>query len=214
MAEELEWQTRRERINKKLKALSLACKIVKHSEKLNPNKLVHHAVKEYPIAKGPADYALFVNGKLLGIIETKKVTVGPKNFLEQAKRYSKSAFNNVGNWDGYRVTFLYSSNGELVWYLDVRNPKNISHQIANFSTSVALEEFFTDDITAGYELLQTDPTGIQGLRPYQHDAEEALENALFKHKRALLLGMATARHIAAYNQICIHPRCEQRGIQI
>jgi type I restriction enzyme R subunit len=93
MVDELEWQTRRDRINKKLTALNPAWKIVKYYEDLDIKSLAHHAVEEYPTANGPADYALFVKGKLLGILEAKKVTVGPQNVLEQAKRYAKGAFS-------------------------------------------------------------------------------------------------------------------------
>ena len=81
------------------------------------------------------------------------------------------------NWNGYRVPFLYSSNGEIVWYLDVRNPKNIARQISNFHTPDALEEFFIDDTATGYEQLKSNPTKIPGLRPYQQEEIEAVENA-------------------------------------
>ncbi|MDD5204833.1 MAG: type I restriction endonuclease [Desulfobacterales bacterium] len=134
MADELEWQTRRDRINKKLRGLNPSWEIIKYSEKLDTKSLSRHAVEEFPTANGPADYALFVNGNLLGILEAKKVKVGPQNVLEQAKRYSKGAFAGPGNWSGYRVPFLYSSNGEIVWHLDVRDPKNISRRISNFHT--------------------------------------------------------------------------------
>jgi type I site-specific restriction endonuclease len=48
-----------------------------------------HAIEEFPTANGPADYALIVDGKLLGVVEAKKVTLGPQNVLTQAERYSK-----------------------------------------------------------------------------------------------------------------------------
>lgn len=79
MPEELEWQTRRERINRKLLSLNPAWKIVKFSPGLDLTSLACHAVEEYPTANGPAYYALFVKGKLLGILEAKKVTVSPQN---------------------------------------------------------------------------------------------------------------------------------------
>ena len=48
MTDELEWQTRRDRINKKLKALKPSWKIIKYSEKLNTQSLKRYAVEEYP----------------------------------------------------------------------------------------------------------------------------------------------------------------------
>jgi type I restriction enzyme R subunit len=125
MAEELEWKTRKERIDKKLKSLNPPWSIIKYHDGLDISTLQCHAVEECPTANGPADYTLFAKGKLLGIIEAKKVKVkvSPQNVLEQAKRYSKGAFDGAGNWNGYRVPFLFSSNGEVVWFLDVRDDK-------------------------------------------------------------------------------------------
>jgi len=125
MINEPEWKTRKERIDKKLKALNPSWQIVKYSEHLRTETLDKCAVEEYPTANGPADYALFVKGKLLGIIEAKKVSVGPYNVLEQAKRYSWGAFDGPGNWNGFRAPFLYSTNGEVIWFIDVRNEKSV-----------------------------------------------------------------------------------------
>ena len=80
MAEKLEWKTRRDRINTKLKALTPAWSIIKYRDGLDASKLLCHAVEEFPTANGPADYALFVRGRLVGIIEAKKVGVGPQMY--------------------------------------------------------------------------------------------------------------------------------------
>jgi len=60
MTDELEWQTRRDRINKKLVALNPAWKIIKFRDGLDVFALDRHAVEEYPTGNGPADYAFFV----------------------------------------------------------------------------------------------------------------------------------------------------------
>ena len=73
--QELEWQTRKERIDKKLSSLNPSWKIIHHSKVKDYSLLTNHAVEEYPTVHGPADYALFVEGKLLGILEAKKVLV-------------------------------------------------------------------------------------------------------------------------------------------
>ncbi len=145
MIEEREWQTRKERINTKLRATKPAWEIVRYYEGLDTSFLERHAVEEYPTANGPADYALFVKGRLLGIIEAKKLGIGPQNVLAQAKRYAKGAFAGPGNWNGYRVPFLYSTNGEVIWFIDVRDEKNLSRQISNFHTPDALEVLYQDD---------------------------------------------------------------------
>jgi type I restriction enzyme, R subunit len=97
---ESEWQTRKQRIDMRLRSISPAWKIVRYSDGLDLKSLHCHAVEELPTANGPADYGLFVGGKLLGIIEAKKVTVSPQNALEQAKRYAMGAFHGSGDWNG------------------------------------------------------------------------------------------------------------------
>jgi type I restriction enzyme R subunit len=189
MVDELEWQTRRDRINKKLKALNPPWAIIKSRQGLDTSRLDGQAVEEYPTAKGPADYALFVKGKLLGIIEAKKVTVGPQNVLEQAKRYSKGAFEGPGNWDHHRVPFLYASNGEVIYFIDVRHSQNLSRKIFQFHTAPALEEFLGKD--SGHNWFEENPINIERLRTYQHAAIQATESAIAKGKRAMLLAMAT-----------------------
>src|SRR4030067_1968165 len=191
MLDELEWKTRKERIDKKLTALKPAWEIVKYKEGMDTSTLQSHAVTEYPTANGPADYAFFVKGKLLGIPEAKKVSVNPQNVLEQAKRYSRGAFEGIGNWDGYRVPFLYSSNGEIIWFLDVRDRKNIRRQISHFHTADALEEFSKDNKTDGFDWLKENPIDIEKLHYYQKEAIESTEKAVIQHKRAMLVAMAT-----------------------
>jgi DNA repair protein RadC len=55
MIDELEWKTRRDRINTKLKALNPAWKLVKHRPGLETSALDRHAVEEFPTANGPTD---------------------------------------------------------------------------------------------------------------------------------------------------------------
>ena len=190
MSQESESKTRKQRINTKLKPLNW--QIIKYRDGLDTSALQCHAVEEYPTANGPADYALFVKGRLLGVVEAKKVAVGAQNVLEQAKRYSRGVFNGIGNWRGYRVPFLYSTNGENIYFLDVRGEQNIFREIASFHTADALTEMFDRDQAASYTRLQNTPIDlIERLRPYQEKAIAATESAIVKGKRAMLVAMAT-----------------------
>src|SRR5687768_11738139 len=132
MPNESESQTRKQRIDAKLK--KLGWKVVPFSDALILAALDKTAVEELPTANGPADYGLFVDGKLLGIVEAKKVAVNPQNVLEQAKRYASGVFAAVGEWDGLRVPFLYASNGSLIWHLDTRPKKRVSRVLSGFHT--------------------------------------------------------------------------------
>ncbi|MBD2436580.1 type I restriction-modification enzyme R subunit C-terminal domain-containing protein [Nostoc sp. FACHB-110] len=192
MAQESEWKTRKDRIDKKLRSLNPSWTIIKYTNTLDTTLLQRHAVEEYPTASGPADYALFVNGQLLGIIEAKKVAIGAQNVLEQAKRYSRGALNGTGNWRDYRVPFLYSTNGEVIYFLDVRAEQNISRKISNFHTADALTELFEKNSAASYSRLTSLPIeSIENIRPYQIRGVAATEAAMMKGQRAILIAMAT-----------------------
>ncbi len=65
--------------------------------------------------------------------------------LEQAKRYSRSAIKTFGEWRGYRVPFLYSTNGEMIFHLDIRKKENTAHQISDFHSPQALINKFNLD---------------------------------------------------------------------
>jgi type I restriction enzyme R subunit len=157
MLNEAEWLTRKKRIDTKLSALNPKWEIIPWHDGLDVSKLDCHAVTEFPTDNGPADYALFVDGKFLGIIEAKKVGVGPQNVLEQAKRYSAGAFNGSGNWNGYHVPFLFSTNGEEIWHIDMRDEKPASRQITSFPTAPALAERFGRDLKPAHDWLLEHP---------------------------------------------------------
>jgi type I restriction enzyme R subunit len=101
---EAKWKTRKERIDKKLRSLGQPWQIVRWKDGLNMSVLTCHAVEEFSITNGLADYSLFVNGQMLGILEAKIVSVKPQNVLEQAKRYAPGAFQSPGNWHGLRAS--------------------------------------------------------------------------------------------------------------
>lgn len=187
---ELEWKTRKERIDTRL--ISLGWTIVNYSPAMDKGSLTNHAVYEYETANGPADYAFFVDGKLLGFMEAKKVSTNPQEVLGQSKRYSRGAFDGMGNWDGYRVPLLYSSNGERIWYLDIRDYKNIRREIKDYHTPSAMLEIIERNVNnALVKLQRIAVTENMKLRPYQQQAILDTESALADNKRQMLIAMAT-----------------------
>lgn len=189
MAYESERDTRRKRINVHLTATGWS--IIHYSQVQDITTLESHAVEEFETENGPADYALIVGGKLLGFIEAKKLEVGAENVLEQAKRYSRGASNNLGNWNGYRVPFLYSSNGELIYHLDIRDPRNLRRQIFGFHSPEALLASFEESKADSFTWLKETSIDNPGLRPYQAEAIKSYEDSLMQGKRLMLLAMAT-----------------------
>jgi type I restriction enzyme R subunit len=149
------------------------------------------AIEEFPTDNGPADYALCVNGQILGVVEAKKLTLGPQNVLTQAQRYSRGVTTSPYNFDGHYVPFLYSTNGEVIWFHDVRHKLSRSRKITQFHTPAALRELLERDFEAASNWLETHPNRHARLRPYQIEANNAIEKAVADRKRLMLVAMAT-----------------------
>jgi len=184
-----EWLTRKRLIDGKLKAAGW--RVFPFDPTKTLEKQECFAIEEYPTANGPADYALCLRGQIVGIVEAKKLTLGPQNVLSQAERYSKGISQPHLLTDEFGVPFLYSTNGEVIWHHDVRNPLNRSRQISEFHTPNALIEKLSRSLGAAVSLLQATPNSNPRLRPYQLDANTAIEKAIEDRKRAMLVAMAT-----------------------
>jgi type I restriction enzyme R subunit len=184
-----EWLTRKRLIDPKLKAAGWT--IVPFA----PGKaLSNHApcaIEEFETANGPADYALCVDGQIIGIVEAKKLTLGPQSVLMQAERYSKGIVDGPFNYRGYRVPFLYSTNGEVIWHHDIRHELSRSQIVTQFHTPEALIERLQKDSDTCCETLLQTPNDHPRLRPYQIEANEAIEKAIADRKQQMLVAMAT-----------------------
>jgi type I restriction enzyme R subunit len=149
------------------------------------------ALEEYPTDNGPADYALFYREQPLAIVEAKKLTTGPQNVLLQAQRYSRGFIGSPFDFNGFRVPFVYSTNGEIIWFQDLRRPDSRSRQVQKFHTPEALSEMLNRDTAGAHAWLRDNPIDQPLLRPYQREAIANVENALRAEKRRMLLAMAT-----------------------
>jgi type I restriction enzyme, R subunit len=151
----------------------------------------NHAVTEYPTANGPADYALFVAGRLLAVVEGKRVTLGPQNVLTQAERYAQGVQDSPFDFRGFRAPFLYSTNGELFWFHDIRDQLSRSRRVATFHTPAALQEMMARDFAAACAWFTDNANDHPRLRPYQIEANQAIERAISEYLWLMLVAMAT-----------------------
>jgi type I restriction enzyme, R subunit len=180
MAGESEWKTRKKRIDPKLDALGW---------KLRRSDA--RRTEEEETANGPADYALWLDKNIVGVVEAKKVTVGPQNVLTQAERYARGISGGPYRYGDLNCPFLYSTNGEVFWFHDVRHQLNRSRRVSGIHTPAALRELLDRDFDGAAERLLATPNARAKLRPYQRDANAAVEKAIAERKRSLLVAMAT-----------------------
>jgi len=75
MTNESERVTRKKRIDPQLKPAGWS--IAPYQAGIDLSRFNKCALEEYPTGNGPADYALCPEGKIVAVIEAKKVTLGP-----------------------------------------------------------------------------------------------------------------------------------------
>jgi type I restriction enzyme, R subunit len=158
------------------------------------NLFPHGSVEEYPTSKGPADYILFHQGKAVACVEGKKVKVAPMNVLQQAKRYARGFPSGpccLGRFREFYVPFIYSTNGKAIWFQDLRIDQNLPREVAGFHTPGALSEMLSRDQGSPSKWLINTPIDRTTLWPFQIEAIQAIEQAVMKGRRHMLVAMAT-----------------------
>src|SRR5207249_11933727 len=128
--EEREWQTRKRRIDPALDAAGWT---------LQPGKVARLVgrTEEEPTQAGPADCALWLDNRIVGIVEAKRLQKGPQEVLRQAERYSGALAG---------IPFHYATNGEVLWFRDARHPLNLSRRVSAYHTPAALREALAFDL--------------------------------------------------------------------
>jgi len=155
------------------------------------------AFEEYPTASGPADYALFSQGQPLAIIEAKRTSTAPQNVLLQAQRYARGLDGSPFDFNGLHVPFVYSTNGESIWFQDLRDPISRSREVQEFHTPAALREMLACDRAAAQEWLCSHPVDHPVLRPYQRDAIDSVSLTNLRELSICLPPLAEQRRIVA-----------------
>src|SRR3989344_376868 len=141
---------------------------------------------EEPTADGRADYLLKDNrGRPLAIIEAKRFEKDPNLAQEQAKAYAESI----------NAPFIFLANGEILYFWDYK-----------FDSSRLIDSFYSQEDLERREKLHEISKPLSEIsmpskfthfnkelevRPYQIKAIEAVDEAIEKGKRRMLIEMAT-----------------------
>jgi type I restriction enzyme, R subunit len=124
------------------------------------------AIEEYPTASGPSDYLIVHDHQPLAPVEAKKEGTGAQNVLGQAQRYSEGIADSPFDFNGYCTPFAYSSNGNQIWFRDLRDPSSRSREVKRFHTPAALREMLARAPQSALNWLSTVPPNYERLRPY------------------------------------------------
>lgn len=191
---------------------------LRYSKGTRPEKGRNMAIAEWPTDsqvgnKGYADYALFVETKLVAIIEAKAIHKDIPSVIDyQCKEYPQNIREvdsqyQIGTWGKYRVPFTFATNGRPyleqyktksgIWFLDLRNSCNLPRALRGWMSPDGIKALLVQDTESKNQNLKqmpfdflTDKEGLN-LRPYQLNAIKVAENAVVDGKQSVLLAMAT-----------------------
>ena len=191
---------------------------LRYSKGTRPEKGRNIAIAEWPTdstvgKKGFADYALFIDERLVAIIEAKAIHKDIPSVIDyQCKDYSrnvraKDEKYQIGMWRNYKVPFVFATNGRPyleqydtksgVWFLDLRKSDNAPKALKGWMSPTGMLELLERDIAAKDQALQDMPYDLLrdkdglNLRDYQLKAIQAAEHAILNGQQNILLAMAT-----------------------
>lgn len=149
------------------------------------------AVREFPTSTGRMDYALFVDGAPVGVVEAKRSDYGENiTAVEgQTARYAKSSFKcNVEN---YEIRFAYEATDKLVRFTDYRDIKYRSRTVFSFHRPETLQALLDMPDTIRNNMKKFPPFDTTGFRDCQTRAIAKLEDSFSGNKPRALVHMAT-----------------------
>ncbi|MCB1563971.1 MAG: DEAD/DEAH box helicase family protein, partial [Alphaproteobacteria bacterium] len=164
---------------------------VQDKKKIDFNAGLGVAVREYDTDVGPADYALFVDKKAVGVIEAKPEDWGHRitTVEEQSSGYAGAKLKWVSNNEP--LPFVYESTGVITRFTDGRDPKPRSREIFTFHRPETLQEWIGQDASLRERLQHIPPLNPENLRDCQITAITNLEQSFKDDKPRALIQMAT-----------------------
>jgi type I restriction enzyme R subunit len=168
-------------------------KVRRWSLGVRPEKGLRQAIAEVQTANGVADYVLFDGLDPVAVIEAKAAHLDVPAALEQAKRYART-FDPP-------VPCVFATNGREyfpqiqersgIWFADLSRPDEAQRALAGWYTPDGLRRRAAMDLPTAHAALAAEPMEYLGLREYQRRAILAVEDALAKSQRRVLIAMAT-----------------------
>jgi type I restriction enzyme R subunit len=174
--------------------------VVQDYADLNPLARQGVAVREFPLADGQADYMLYVDGQIVGVIEAKREGTPLVGVEWQTDRYAKALPRShaLATWHADRpLPFRYESTGTENRFTNGLDPEPRSREVFSFhrpeTLSRWMQEADTDPEmpTLRAKLRHMPVLLTEGLRPAQVDAVHGVEGSLARDLPRALVQMAT-----------------------
>ena len=165
--------------------------VIQDLKRLNLTASLGVAVREFPTSTGEVDYALFVDGKPVGVVEAKQSQAGQSitDVEVQSGRYANSTFKWVKN--DYTIRFAYEATDKLIRFTDYKDIKYRSRTVFSFHRPETLFDLIQHPDTIRNNMKQFPLLDVKGFRKCQINAINNLDQSFADNRPRALVQMAT-----------------------
>ena len=165
--------------------------VIQDLKRLNLTASLGVAVREFPTSTGEVDYALFVDGKPVGVVEAKQSQAGQSitDVEVQSGRYANSTFKWVKN--DYTIRFAYEATDKLIRFTDYKDIKYRSRTVFSFHRPETLFDLIQQPDTIRNNMKQFPLLDVKGFRKCQINAINNLDQSFADNRPMALVQMAT-----------------------
>ena len=165
--------------------------VIQDMKHLNLFSATGVAVREFPTSTGEVDYALFVDGIPVGIVEAKRTESGEKitTVEDQSARYAESKFKWIKGDTAIR--FAYEATDKLTRFTDYHDLKYCSRTVFSFHRPETLRALLSAPDTVRNNMKRFPPFDATGFRDCQSRAITRLEESFADNRPRALMQMAT-----------------------
>ena len=165
--------------------------VIQDMKKLNLSAALGVAIREFPTSTGEVDYALFVEGQPVGVVEAKREEAGEHitDVEVQSNRYVNSKFKWIkGN---YVIRFVYEATDKIVRFTDYKDIKYRSRTVFSFHRPETLQALQKEPDTIRNNMKHFPPLDANGFRKCQINAINNLDKSFADNRPKALVQMAT-----------------------
>ena len=165
--------------------------VIQDLKRLNLTASLGVAVREFPTSTGEVDYALFVDGKPVGVVEAKQSQAGQSitDVEVQSGRYANSTFKWVKN--DYTIRFAYEATDKLIRFTDYKDIKYLSRTVFSFHRPETLFDLIQQPDTIRNNMKHFPLLDVKGFRKCQINAINNLDQSFADNRPRALVQMAT-----------------------
>jgi len=165
--------------------------VIQSVKELNLSVSLGVAVREFQTDPGEVDYALFISGSPVGVIEAKREEMGESltSVEMQSSRYAKSTFKWIKS--DYSIRFAYETTDKLIRFTDYQDIKHRSRTVFSFHRPESLQALLAQPDTIRNNMKRFPPLDETGFRTCQVNAIKNLELSFSENRPRALIQMAT-----------------------